>query len=77
MAVLNDKSDSKVCFGKVMGVSEMWSVKLRFLHNKAHRGTEWTELNTMHRGVDGTKSDRDEAYRIPMPLGVNASCIHL
>ena len=37
----------------------MWSVKLRFLHNKAHRATEWMELNTMHWGVDGTKSDRD------------------
>ena len=57
--------------------SEMWSVKLRFLHNKAHRGTEWTELNTMHRGVDGTKSDRDEVYRILMPFGVNASCTNL
>ena len=55
----------------------MWSVKLRFLHNKAHRGTEWTELNTMHRGVDGTKSDRDEVYRILMPFGVNASCTNL
>ena len=48
-----------------------------FLHNKAHRGTEWTELNTMHRGVDGTKSDRDEVYRILMPFGVNASCTNL
>ena len=37
----------------------MWSVKLRFLHNKAHRATEWMELNTMHWGIDGTKSDRD------------------
>ena len=30
----------------------------------SHRGMEGTELNTIYGGADGTKSDRDEAYRI-------------
>ncbi len=38
----------------------------------AHRGMEGTELNTIYGGADGTKSNRDEAYRILIAFWVKA-----
>ena len=45
------------------GSSEIWSDKLKRLYNKAHRGTERTEIKAMTRGAKGTKSDGGAAYR--------------
>ena len=45
------------------GSSEIWSDKLKRLYNKAHRGTEGTELKAMSRGANGTKSNGGVAYR--------------
>ena len=55
MAVLNDRSDSKVCFGKIMGSSGIWSDKVSLLHIKV----------TQRGGEHGGESIKDNITEVP------------
>ena len=58
------------------GSSKIWSDKLKLSYNKAHRGTERTEIKAMSRRCRWHKERRRCSIQISDNFRVNALCIN-